>query len=69
MSPGAIESRERITRELCRDAVAISAVTGQGIPQLIHRIVEMLEARQEQAPPSEPTSAPVLSAAVSTSGA
>ncbi len=40
---GASESRERITRELCRDAVAISAVTGQGIPQLIHRIVEMLE--------------------------
>ena len=53
---GASESRERITRELCRDAVAISAVTGQGIPQLIHRIVAMLEPRQTADPPAEPPS-------------
>jgi GTP-binding protein len=68
---GATESRDRITGELCRDALAISAVTGQGIPQLIHRIVEMLESRreQDQNPPAEPVSLPVLAAAVSTTGA
>lgn len=67
---GASESRERITRELCRDAVAISAVTGQGIPQLIHRIVAMLEPRPDQEPSVEPPSAlPVLTTATSTSGA
>ena len=54
---GASESRERITRELCRDAVAISAVTGQGIPQLIHRIVAMLEPPEVQDPPTEPPAA------------
>ncbi len=66
---GASESRERITRELCRDAVAISAVTGQGIPQLIHRIVAMLEPPEPQDPPAEPPALPVLAAAVSPSGA
>jgi GTPase len=67
----ASEARERITRELCRDAIAISAVTGQGIPQLIQRIVAMLEPPEEQDQPAEPspTSVPVLTAAVSTSGA
>jgi GTP-binding protein len=39
---GAREVRQRIERELSRDVLGISAVTGQGIPQLIHRIVEWL---------------------------
>jgi len=40
---GAVESRERIARELGRDVLAISGVTGQGIPVLIHRVAEWLE--------------------------
>ena len=56
--------------ELCRDAVAISAVTGQGIPQLIHRIVAMLEPQPEHDPLAVPPPAlPVLTTATSTSGA
>jgi len=39
---GAAEAADRISRELCRDALRISAVTGQGIPQLVHRISAML---------------------------
>jgi GTPase len=66
---GASESRARITGDLCRDVVAISAVTGQGIPELIRRIVEMLATRQEQGPPDEPLSVPAMVAAVSTTGA
>jgi GTP-binding protein len=66
---GASESRDRITGELCRDVLALSAVTGQGIPELIRRIVEMLEQMREQATPAEPLSAPVLAVAASTAGA
>src|SRR4051794_29186091 len=40
---GAPEAAERLGRELCREALTISAVTGQGIPQLLHRIADMLE--------------------------
>jgi GTP-binding protein len=39
---GAEEARDRIARELGRDLVAISAVTGAGIPALIHDIQERL---------------------------
>jgi GTP-binding protein len=39
---GAPEARERIEHALCREVLAISAVTGQGIPALIGRIAEML---------------------------
>ena len=48
-------------RELCRDAVAISAVTGQGIPQLIQRIVAMLGSsnRSQIARPSLRRAVPV----------
>jgi GTP-binding protein len=68
---GASEACERIKHELCRDATAISAVTGQGIPQLIHQIVAMLDARTEQDPAAAAPSAPtlVMAAAASTSGA
>jgi GTP-binding protein len=66
---GASESHARITGELCRDAVAISAVTGQGIPQLIHRIVEMLGERRLAEVVAEPLSVSLAEAAVSTTGA
>ncbi len=39
---GADESAQRITADLCREALSISAVTGKGIPPLIHRISELL---------------------------
>lgn len=66
---GAGESHARITRELCRDALAISAVTGQGIPKLIHEIALLLEQRRERNVPAETLSVPVLDATVSTTGA
>ena len=48
---GAEEAARRITEVLCRDALAISAVTGKGLPALIGRIAEMLEATE---PATEP---------------
>jgi GTP-binding protein len=39
---GAAEAAKRISEELCREALSISAVTGQGLPVLIHRIADML---------------------------
>jgi GTP-binding protein len=56
---GAEEASGRIARELGRDVLAISAVTGKGIPALIHRIADLLEQvpdRFEARP--EPTPAP-----------
>jgi GTP-binding protein len=40
---GAAESRAQITEALGRDVLAISAVTGQGLPVLVGRIVELLD--------------------------
>jgi GTPase len=40
---GAAEAAERIGRELCREALTISAVTGKGIPQLVHLIADTLD--------------------------
>jgi GTPase len=40
---GAEEARDRLSRELGRKVAGISAVTGQGIPQLIHEINERLD--------------------------
>lgn len=40
---GSREETARIERELCRDAIPISAVTGAGIPALIARITTTLE--------------------------
>jgi GTP-binding protein len=40
---GAAEARDRLAHALGRDVLSISAVTGQGIPQLVGRIGEMLE--------------------------
>jgi GTP-binding protein len=40
---GAEESRARLAEELGRDVLSISAVTGQGIPALIHHLASRLE--------------------------
>jgi GTP-binding protein len=45
---GSEEVRQRLQRELGRDVLGISAVTGQGLATLTHKIVEALaEARRE----------------------
>jgi GTP-binding protein len=44
---GALDASTRIARELGREVIPISAVTGQGIPQLIHRIIDRLDRRDE----------------------
>jgi GTP-binding protein len=40
---GAAEASERIAHELCREVLTISAVTGKGIPALVHRVGDLLE--------------------------
>ena len=40
---GSTESAERIARELGQTALCISAVTGQGIPELLRRIADRLD--------------------------
>ena len=52
---GSEEARERIATELCREVTPISAVTGKGIPILVHRIGELLD---RLPPPADP--APVV---------
>jgi len=66
---GSAEVRARILSELDRDVLAISAVTGQGIPQLIHRIIELLRARTEPPPPAAPLLVPIAASAVTATGA
>jgi GTP-binding protein len=56
---GAVEARDRLERELGREVLAISAVTGQGIPALIGRITEELE-RLPAAPEVAPAAVPAL---------
>ena len=53
---GAEEARQRLESELDREVPGISAVTGQGIPQLLHRIVESLGGAEEAGDesPAEP---------------
>jgi GTP-binding protein len=60
----AAEASERIAHELCREVLAISAVTGKGIPALVQRIVQFLdpspdagEASNEPAPAAVPVAA------------
>ncbi len=48
---GAEDARDRIARELGREVLAISAVTGQGIPALLHAIHERLEEQRRIEPP------------------
>jgi len=49
---GAEEAIARIGNDLCRDAIAISAVTGKGLPVLMRRIADLLA---ELPAPDEPT--------------
>jgi GTP-binding protein len=56
---GAEDARARIARELDRDVMAISAVTGLGIPALLHRIADRLEEL-----PAAQRAAPLATAAV-----
>ncbi|MGO9463800.1 MAG: GTPase ObgE [Isosphaeraceae bacterium] len=65
---GAEDARARISRELGRDVVAISAVTGQGIPQLIHRLIDLLASRAESSLTPGSLSAPARALAVSPGG-
>ena len=44
--PGAAEVRDRMAAELGEQVLAISAVTGQGLDQLLRAIVQALDARQ-----------------------
>jgi GTP-binding protein len=60
---GAAAACERISRELGRDVVAISAVTGQGIPQLIHRLIELLDTHADAPPRPDWLAAGALAAA------
>ena len=54
---GATEAADRISSELCREVTPISAVTGRGIPELIRRVIELLE--QVPAAPEEVQAEPV----------
>jgi GTP-binding protein len=58
----------RIKVELGNDALAISAVTGQGIPQLIQRIIELLKPRTDEHPQLETLSVPVAAAVAPVTG-
>ena len=58
---GSDAARERISAELCREVIPISAVTGKGIPPLVHRIGELLDklpAPAETAPVVKPRPRP-----------
>jgi GTP-binding protein len=58
---GAQETRARIAAELEREVPAISAVTGQGIPQLLHRIIKLLADQLEPTTERVPVSVPAVS--------
>jgi GTP-binding protein len=49
---GSEEARERIATELCREVTPISAVTGKGIPTLVHRIGDLLDKLPAPADPA-----------------
>ena len=44
--PGAAEARERLSTELGREVLAVSAVTGQGLDQLLREIIRILDERK-----------------------
>jgi GTP-binding protein len=46
---GSEELRQRLTLELGRDVLAVSAVTGQGLAQLVRKVVELLDATPVEA--------------------
>jgi GTP-binding protein len=43
--PGAVDVRDGLARELGREVLAISSVTGQGLDRLVHAITAALDAR------------------------
>ena len=45
--PDALGVRDRLARELGLDVLAISAVTGQGLDQLSHRVIRALDERNK----------------------
>jgi GTP-binding protein len=45
--PGALDVRGRLAAELGREVLAISAVTGQGLDQLSHRVIRALDERNQ----------------------
>ncbi len=45
--PGSAEVRETLARQLGREVLAISAVTGQGLDRLLHALTRELDARTE----------------------
>jgi len=47
--PGAAEVRERLAREIGRDVIGVSAVTGQGLDALLRAVVAELDRRKETA--------------------
>jgi GTP-binding protein len=47
--PGAAEARAELERSIGRDVIAVSAVTGQGLDVLLHRIVAEMDRRKEPA--------------------
>ena len=51
---GAEEVRRRVAQELGREVIGISAATGQGLAQLVQRIVETLDAVKAAAEPAPP---------------
>ena len=55
---GSEEARVRIAAELCRDVLPISAVTGQGIPALVHRLGDLLDQLPAPDEPAEPSPPP-----------
>jgi GTP-binding protein len=52
---GSEEARRRLEAELNRDVPGISAVTGRGIPQLLHRVAESLIELRKAAEAAEAT--------------
>lgn len=55
---GADEVVDRVSQELCREPLMISAVTGRGIPALISRITEVLKRSREESARTEQASSP-----------
>ena len=53
------QARDRIAQELGREVLAISAVTGAGIPRLLHAIQERLNERATPADEEAPVESPV----------
>jgi GTP-binding protein len=64
---GSAQVRARISGELNRDVLAISAVTGQGIPELIHSIVELMPKRTEPSLSAQSPLVPFAAAPVTAS--